>query len=123
MNIASLRRLGVIALICIAPATAARADETGDRQARAADFATCAAYYFNAVNVRPVTEYEAVYGRGERAFNEAVKLVGRRQVDDLMARTSGQMMKFMASDWKNFASVEKRYSAQCEVLMVSLPAQ
>ena len=123
MNIASLRRLGVIALICIAPATAARADETGDRQARAADFATCAAYYFNAVNVRPVTEYEAVYGRGERAFNEAVKLVGRRQVDDLMARTSGQMMKFMASDWKNFASVEKRYSVQCEVLMVSLPAQ
>ncbi len=123
MNIASLRRLGVIILICIAPWAAARADDTGDRQARAADFATCAAYYFNAVNVKPVTEYEAVYGSGERAFNEAIKLVGRQQVDDLMARSSGQMMKFMASDWKNFPGVEKRYGAQCEVLMASLPSE
>ena len=110
-------------LICIAPWAAARADDTGDRQARAAEFATCAAYYFNAVNVKPVTEYETVYGSGERAFNEAIKLVGRQQVDDLMARSSGQMMKFMASDWKNFPSVEKRYGAQCEVLMVGLPSE
>ena len=121
MTITNLHRLGVITLSCIASWAAARADETGDRQAKAADFATCAAYYFNAVNVRPMTEYEAVYGSGERAFNEAIKLVGRQQVDDLMARTSGEMMHFMASDWKNFASVEKRYGADCEVLMASVP--
>lgn len=121
MNFPSLQSLGAIALLLIMPVAAPRADERGDARARAAEFATCAAYYFNAVNVTPVTDYEAVYGRGELAFNAALKLVGRQQVDDLMASSSGEMMKFMASDWKHFPSVEKRYGAPCNELMASAP--
>jgi hypothetical protein len=118
-----LRRLSAGALILTMPLVAAQSDERDNTQARAAEFATCAAYYFNAVNVTPVTQYEAVYGRGELAFNEAIKLVGRKHVDELMARSSNEMMKFMASDWKNFPSVEKRYGANCSVLMASVPDQ
>lgn len=116
-------RLSAVAVLLTMSVATSQADEPADRQTRAAQFATCAAYYFNAVNVTPVTEYEAVYGRGEHAFNEAIKLVGRKHVDELMARSSSEMMKFMASDWKNFPSVEKRYAANCNVLMASVPAQ
>ena len=123
MHLPKLRTLSAVVLVLTMPVAALRADERVDQQARATDFATCAAYYFNAVNVMPVQEYEAVYGRGELAFNEAIKLVGRKQVDDLMARSSGEMMKSMASNWKNFPSVEKRYGPPCSVLMASVAAQ
>ena len=115
--------LSALALALIMSATTLQAQVRDDKQARAAEFATCAAYYFNAVNVTPVKEYESVYGRGELAFNEAIKLLGRKEVDEVMARSSGEMMKAMASDWRKFPSVEKRYRANCDVLMASLPAQ
>ena len=98
-----------------------QAQEARDTQTEAADYATCAAYYFNATNVLPMQEYERVYSAGERAFNAGVKRVGRKQLDDLLARTSGEMMKLMGSDWKNFASVEQRYRADCDALMASTP--
>lgn len=123
MHRVNLHTLSVFALVLTASATMSHAQERDDEQARAAEFATCAAYYFNAVNVTPVKEYESVYGRGELAFNEAIKLVGRKQVDEVMARSSGEMMKAMASDWRKFPSVEKRYGANCDVLMASVPAQ
>ena len=99
----------------------AQAEQARDAQIEAADYATCAAYYFNATNVLPMQEYERAYATGERAFNAGVKRVGRKQIDDLMARTSGEMMKLMGSDWKNFASVQKRYRADCDALMARTP--
>ncbi len=121
MQLSDLKMLSTLALIMLA--TTSQADEHDDKPARAAEFAMCAAYYFNAVNVTPVKEYEAVYGRGELAFNEAIKLIGRKEVDEVMARSSGEMMKAMASDWRKFPTVEKRYGANCDVLMASVPAQ
>lgn len=101
--------------------TTVRADEPSDKQTRATALATCAAYYFNAVNVKPVTQYEAIYSLGERAFNAAIKLVGRQRADELLAHSSGEMMSLMASNWQNFPSVVKRYGAACESLMLGLP--
>lgn len=109
------------ALMVAACIVSAQADTTQDASIQAARFATCAAYYFNAVNVKPMKEYEAVYGEGERAFNEGIKRVGRKQLDDLVAQSSGEMMKIMGSDWNNFAAVEQRYNADCAALMASLP--
>jgi hypothetical protein len=121
MTSAISRRLG--ALVLLACAGVVNAQSASDPQARAAEFATCAAYYFNAVNVKPMQEYEAVYGAGERAFNEGIKLVGRKQLDDLMAHTSGEMMKIMGSDWNNFPAVEQRYGSNCAALMAHVPAE
>ncbi len=121
MNSAFLRRLVVLALSCLS--FAARAETPQDPQAKAAEFATCAAYYFNAVNVKPMKEYETVYSAGERAFNEGIKLVGRKQLDDLVARSSGEMAKIMGSDWNNFPAVEKRYAADCVTLMAHIPTE
>ncbi len=121
MTIAFLRRCSALVLLGFTVLVQAEAPQS--TPAKAADFATCAAYYFNAVNVKPMTEYEIVYGAGERAFNEGIKLVGREPLNDLMARSSGEMMKLMNSNWKNFASVEQRYGADCEALMASVPAQ
>ena len=80
-------------------------------------YATCAAYYFNAVNTKPMQEYEAIYGAGERSFNEAIKLVGRQQVDHLMEQAAGAMTKLMNSDWNNFRSVEHKYGTECDRLV------
>lgn len=123
MTLVTLRTPGLAMFMCVVAMATVRAAEPGDKQTGAAAYAGCAAYYFNAVNVKPVTQYEAVYGQGERAFNEAIKRVGRPQVDTLVAQASGAMMSLMASDWKNFPIVVKRYGAQCETLMANLPAE
>lgn len=121
MNSAFPRRCCALVLLVVAIAVQAEAPQT--TPAKAADFATCAAFYFNAVNVKPLTEYETVYGAGERAFNEGIKLVGREALNDLMARSSGEMTKLMNSNWKNFPTVEQRYGADCDALMAGVPAQ
>ena len=121
MNSFYPRRLGVLAWCCFS--CVAQADAPRDAQAKANEFATCAAYYFNAVNTKPMKEYEEVYGAGERAFNEGIKLVGRKQLDDLVARASGEMAKIMGSDWNNFPAVEKRYAAGCTDLMARVPTE
>ena len=115
------RLTGALALYCFAVLTAAETPQ--EPSSRAADFATCAAYYFNAVNVTPVKEYESVYGAGERAFNEGIKLVGRKPLDELMARSSAEMMKLMGSNWNNFPTVEQRYGADCQKLMAGVPLE
>lgn len=115
------RLLGALVLGCCVAVV--KAETPQDAQTTAADFATCAAYYFNAVNVKPIKEYEAVYGAGERAFNEGIKLVGRKQVDELMARSSGEMSKLMGSNWNNFGTVEQRYGADCAALMARVPVE
>ena len=105
------RRCGALAALLLASlAGAARAGQGAAASPDAAAYATCAAFYFNAVNVKSMQEYEAVYGAGERAFNEGLKLVGRKALDDLVARAAGDMTKLMNSDWKNFHSVEERYA-------------
>lgn len=121
MNTLVARPLLALGLALIVPH--AFAEATRGSSDKAADFATCAAFYFNAVNVKPMKEYEEVYGAGERAFNEGIKLVGRKALDDLMARSAGEMTKLMNSDWKNFHSVEERYGADCAALMATVPVE
>ena len=99
----------------------AAAEPSPGAASRAAGYATCAAFYFNAVNVKPMGEYEAVYGAGERAFNEGLKLVGRKALDDLVAAASAEMMKLSNSNWKNFATVEQRYGGDCQRLLEHTP--
>ncbi|MGE0859879.1 MAG: hypothetical protein AB7I01_22250 [Gammaproteobacteria bacterium] len=109
-------------LLALAAAQGAAAAEPPPAAApRAADYATCAAFYFNAVNVKPMGEYEALYGAGERAFNEGLKLVGRKALDDLVAAASAEMMKLSNSNWKNFATVEQRYGGDCQRLLEHTP--
>lgn len=110
-------------LVGLAAAQSVAAAESARNAApRAADYATCAAFYFNAVNVKPMGEYEAVYGAGERAFNAGLKLVGRKALDDLVAAASAEMMKLSNSNWKNFATVEQRYAGDCQRLLEQTPA-
>ncbi|MBK6658721.1 MAG: hypothetical protein IPG43_11470 [Proteobacteria bacterium] len=121
MTLAISRALGALTLLTFAMGAPAEAPSAAQDQA--ARFATCAAFYFNAVNVKPMKEYEEVYGAGERAFNEGIKLVGRKALDDLMARSAGDMTKLMNSDWKNFHTVERRYGPDCATLMATVPAE
>ena len=113
----------LVALCLLLIATHALAEGPRSAADKAADFATCAAFYFNAVNVKPMKEYEEVYGAGERAFNEGIKLVGRKPLDELMAHSAADMTKLMNSDWKNFHTVEERYGADCAALMATVPAE
>jgi hypothetical protein len=88
-----------------------------EAQELAEEFAICAAYYFNATNVAPMTRYEEVYTAGERAFNRAVALIGRAAVDDAIAKASTQMTSLMAQSWQNFHRVDERYGAPCAELL------
>lgn len=79
-------------------------------------YATCAAYYFNATNVRPMGDYEALYVAGETAFNEAMKRVDRKTVDDLVARASAEMKQLIGENWQNFHRADHRHGATCAAL-------
>ena len=95
----------------------ALAQEPSDQTTLAHQYATCAAYYFNAVNTKPMKEYETFYSAGEDAFNAAVKIVGRKEVDRSMAEASAEMTQLMASNWLNFHRVEARYGPNCARLV------
>ena len=121
MMLVHSRAVGALVLLMFA--AAARAEAPPSAQDKAAQFATCAAFYFNAVNVKPMKEYEEIYGAGERAFNEGIKLVGRKPLDELMAQAAGAMTKLMNSDWKNFHTVEEQHGAACAALMATVPVE
>lgn len=121
MTLVHSRAVGALVLLMFATQAPAEAPQTA--QDKAAKFATCAAFYFNAVNVKPMKEYEEVYGAGERAFNEGIKLVGRKSLDELMAQAAGAMTKLMNSDWKNLHTVEQQHGAECAALLATVPAE
>ena len=79
-------------------------------------YATCAAYYFNASNARPMREYEALYQAGERARNRALRYVDASAVDRLVGDASAAMTTLTGGDWRRFERVEARYAAACESL-------
>lgn len=100
-------------LLCAAGSTAQHADG----HARAGELATCAAYYYNATNARPLADYEALYSTGERAFNRALAIVPRGEVDRLMAEAATAMTALTGGDWRNYHRVEARYAADCAALL------
>jgi hypothetical protein len=81
------------------------------------EYATCAAYYFNATNVTPMSAFERVYGAGEYAFNQALQQSTRAAVDKLVGEASARMTRLMSKDWNNFDRVRARYAADCQALM------
>ncbi len=108
-----------LALITLAqlPLTAAAQVQADDTSIVAAGpFATCAAYYFNAVNARPMSEYEALYLAGEGAFNEALQRADRKAVDDLVAKASIDMKQLIGDNWLNFHRADVRYGPGCAKL-------
>ncbi len=108
----------VVALVAgVAPSAAVSAQEAPDGQQRARDLATCAAYFYNATNARPIGHYELLYGAGEDAMNGALRLLPRADVDELVAAASSAMNALTGSDWRNFHRVEARYGAACDALL------
>lgn len=106
------RSLGLLALLM--PTLAAAQDRA---DALVQEYATCAAYYFNAVNAKPMKEYEDLYSAGERAFNEALLLRDRLAVDDLVANASAVMTEMTGQNWLNFHRVDAKYAAPCAQLL------
>lgn len=105
--------LAAAVLTALAPGAGA-ADDGNNTEA--GQYATCAAYYFNAVNARPMGDYEALYVAGETAFNEALKRVDRKAVDDLVAKASIEMKQLIGASWLNFHRADIRYGARCAEL-------
>ena len=109
------------AALLVAGATLALAASShaqdADGQARAAALATCAAYYYNATNARPLGEYESLYAAGERAFNRALAIVPRAEVERLVGEAASGMTALTGGDWRNYHRVEARFSANCDTLL------
>lgn len=85
-------------------------------QARAAELARCAAYYFNATKARPMGEYEALYRAGEHALNRARRIADPAEVDRLMADASLAMSRLMGGDWHHFDRVTAKHDLSCSAL-------
>ena len=109
---AGARSIGLLAVLM--PMFAAGQDSP---DALVQEYAICAAYYFNAVNAKPMTEYEDLYSAGERAFNAALRLRDRTAVDDLVANASAVMTQMTGQNWLNFHRVDAKYAAPCAQLL------
>lgn len=84
--------------------------------------ATCSAYYFNATNARPMSEYEALYGAGETARNRALRYLEGASFDRLVGDAAVVMTAMTGGDWRQFDRVSARYGADCDALMASFEA-
>ena len=121
--LAALRAWTFFAGLVLAHASLAEGDEVGtafegdEDHALAQELSVCAAYYFNATNVAPMSAYEEVYSAGEQAFNGAVSLIGRAAVDKAIAEASASMTALMAQNWQYFHRVDARYKAPCAELL------
>ena len=102
-------------LLATADAAGEAADGAGQR--RGAELATCAAYYFNASNARPLRDYEALYGSGETALNRARRILTAAEVDRLVGDASAAMSALTGGDWRNFVRVSEVYAANCDKLL------
>ncbi|MEX2479285.1 MAG: hypothetical protein WD928_00345 [Gammaproteobacteria bacterium] len=81
------------------------------------DLSTCAAYYFNATKARPLREYEALYGAGERAMNRASRLLDRPRVDRLVGDAAVAMTAMTGGNWHHYHRVTARYGDFCAELV------
>ena len=84
--------------------------------ALAEQLATCAAYYFNATNANPISDYEALYEAGERAMNRLRRIVDGEQAGRLVGDASSAMTTLTGGDWRQFEKVELRFAAPCAAL-------
>jgi len=117
----------LLALVCGA---VANEDPTAHlppaRAALVERLATCSAYYFNATNARPMSEYEALYGAGESARNRALRYLEAAAFDRLVGDAAVVMTAMTGGDWRQFDRVSARYGADCDALLASfeeLPRQ
>ena len=84
--------------------------------ALAEQLATCAAYYFNATNANPISDYEVLYEAGEKAMNRLRRIVDREQAGRLVGDASMVMTTLTGGDWRQFEQVELRYAVRCAAL-------
>lgn len=105
----------VIAAVLLA-GCAAGAVGGPDGAQEAAAHAACAAYHFNAANAKSIGEYDAHYSAGERAYNTAVRGLGRSEADRLVAEAATEMTATTGGDWRNFARIDARYAERCDAL-------
>ncbi len=115
-----------VATALLAGTVLAMADVTGQDsnhagEQRAAELATCAAYYFNASNARPLRDYEALYSAGELAINRARRILPAAAVDRLVGDASATMTTLIGGDWRRFARVSEIYAADCDELLGNTP--
>ena len=85
----------------------------------ARQLAGCAAYYFNAANVRPLLDYDALYRAGEDAMNQSSALVGREEAERLMSVAAADIAKLTERDWSHFDTASARFEGPCAVLRES----
>lgn len=108
----SIRAIAAVLLAGCAASAVGGPDPVQEAEALAA----CAAYHFNAANAKSIGEYDAHYSAGERAYNTAVRGLGRSEADRLMAEAATEMTATTGGDWRNFARVDARYAERCDVL-------
>lgn len=116
MSVAPLAPAVLVAATALACVPVGHAQD-GDGQRRATELATCAAYYYNATNARPLGEYEALYSAGERAFNRALAIVPRAEVERLVGEAASGMTALTGGDWRNYHRVDARHAAYCDALL------
>ncbi len=85
----------------------------------ARQLAGCAAYYFNAENVRPLLDYDAIYRAWEDAMNQSSALVGREEAERLMSVAAADIAKLTERDWSHFDAASARFEGPCAVLRES----
>ena len=107
---------------CLLPAVAAetRDERRARREVEASAFATCAAYYYNATQAAPMSEYEALYSAGETALNEARRRVDRIEADRMMGDASLAMKSLLDGDWEKFDRVRSEHELRCSELLASV---
>ncbi|MEQ8234640.1 MAG: hypothetical protein RLW61_14605 [Gammaproteobacteria bacterium] len=112
-------------LLLVAAGTVAADGPTAHLPPAVADLvgrlATCTAYYFNATNARPMAEYEALYGAGERSRNRALRYLDAADFDRLVGDAATVMTAMTGGDWRQFARVQARFGADCDALDESPP--
>ncbi|MGR8921556.1 MAG: hypothetical protein ACU85V_18225 [Gammaproteobacteria bacterium] len=93
---------------CLPPSAAAQSQQTQHA------LASCAAYFLNATQAHPMSEYERLFAAGELATNRLSGLVGRTMADRLIGDASLEIKRVMGDDWRNFGRVEGRYAVPCQ---------
>ena len=78
-----------------------------------AEPASCAAYFFNAARIKPMSEYNTLYRAGEIALAEVASQRGMEQASKLMSEAAMEVTHLTGSDWRNFGRAESVYGEAC----------
>ncbi|MDP6184276.1 MAG: hypothetical protein QF609_10705 [Gammaproteobacteria bacterium] len=76
-------------------------------------YVVCSAYFFMAARVKAVGEFDGYFSAGEYAFNQAVRLIGKRTALDLFNAASTEINELIERRWVDFAKADDRYDVVC----------